>query len=124
MAKAKVSEVLAEFRKEIPGFISTDIVNLTDGISIGGGSSDPRFDSSVAAAYYANVMNSSKKALRAINPGLEQEDFLITTEKMTILIRTLHGSDYCHLLVVSNDSNLGICRLVLKKFEPQILNAL
>lgn len=124
MTKTKVSEVLMEFRKEIPGFISSDIVNLSDGISIGGGSIDPKFDSSVGAAYYANVMTSSIKALAAINPALVQEDFLITTEKMIILIRALKGSGYCHLLVTSHDSNLGICRLVLKKYEPQLVNAL
>jgi predicted regulator of Ras-like GTPase activity (Roadblock/LC7/MglB family) len=124
MAKAKVSEVLAEFRKEIPGFISSDIVSLADGISIGGGSVDPRFDSSVASAYYANVMTSTLKTVAAIDPKIEVEDFLITTEKMIVLIRILKGSDYCHLLAASHDSNLGICRLVLKKYEPQFISAL
>jgi len=120
MAKGKISEILEDFRKEVSGFISTDVVSLTDGISIGGGSIDPKFDSSVASAYYAAVVSAYIKAIEAIDPTLEPEDLLITTDKMTILLRILGSTGYSHGLAVTNESNLGICRLVMKKFESVI----
>jgi len=124
MAKSKISETLENFRKEIPGFISTDVVNLIEGISIGGGSVDPKFDSSVASAYYATVVTSYLKALEAIDPTLESEDLLITTDKMSLLIRVLGSTGYYHGVAVTNDSNLGICRLVMKKFESAIVKSI
>jgi len=124
MAKGKILEILEDFRKEIPGFISTDIASLNDGISIGGGSIDPKFDSSVASAYYATVGSAFIKAIEAIDPTLEPEDLLITTDKMIILMRILGSTGYYHVLAVMNESNLGICRLVMKKFESPIEKAI
>jgi predicted regulator of Ras-like GTPase activity (Roadblock/LC7/MglB family) len=124
MAKSKISEILEDFRKEIPGFISTDVVSLTDGISIGGGSIDPKFDSSVASAYYAAVVTAYIKAIEAIDPSLEAEDLLITTDKMTILLRVLGSTGYFQTLAVTNESNLGICRLVMKKFENILVKSM
>jgi predicted regulator of Ras-like GTPase activity (Roadblock/LC7/MglB family) len=124
MAKSKISEILEDFRKEIPGFISTEVVSLVDGISIGGGSIDSKFDSSVASAYYATVASAYIKAIEAIDPTLEPEDLLITTDKMSILLRVLGTTGYYHSLAVTNESNLGICRLVMKKVENVLVKAM
>jgi len=74
MAENTVEELLKLFQADIPEFVSTDIVNIEDGMSVGGGSIDPNFDSSVASAYYADVTKAMIKAIEAIDPGLETED--------------------------------------------------
>lgn len=124
MAKSKISEILEDFRKEIPGFISTDVVNMSDGISIAGGSIDPKFDASVAAAYYSTVANAFLKTIDAIDPSMEAEDLLITTDKLLVLLRVLGKTGYFHGLAVAIDSNLGMCRLIMKKYESIIEKAM
>lgn len=124
MAKGKLNEIIEDFKKEVPGFISTDVVSLADGLSIGGGSIDPNFDSSIASAYYATVASAYVKTCHAIDTTLEPEDILITTDKLCILIRLLKDSGYYHGLAVSLDSNLGICRLLMKKYEETLIKAM
>ena len=124
MAKGKMDELLESFKKEIPGFISTDVVNISDGLSIGGGSIDPKFDASIAAAYYATVASAYIKTCHAIDATMEPEDILITTDQMIILIRVIANNTFFHGLAVTPESNLGMCRLIMKKYEEEIIKAL
>jgi len=124
MVKNKVEELLELFRADVPEFISTDVVNIEEGISIGGGSADPSFDSTVASAYYSNVAKAMVKAINAINPELEAEDLLITTDGIYILIRLLGDKGYYHVLAMTKKGNLGIARVVMKKYEQRIIELL
>jgi predicted regulator of Ras-like GTPase activity (Roadblock/LC7/MglB family) len=124
MAKGKINEILEDFKKEVPGFISTDVVTIADGLSVGGGSIDPKFDASIASAYYATVASAYIKTCHAIDATMEPEDLLITTDKLIIIVRVLANQDYFHGLAITPDSNLGMCRLVMKKYEDAILKAL
>lgn len=124
MAKGKLNEVVESFKKEVPGFISTDIVGLADGLSIAGGSIDPNFDASIAAAYYATVASAYIKTCHAIDTTLVPEDLLFTTDKMCLLMRILPGETHFFGLAVSLDSNLGICRILMKKYEDLIMKAM
>jgi predicted regulator of Ras-like GTPase activity (Roadblock/LC7/MglB family) len=121
---SKLDEILSTFRNEIDGFISTDIVGITDGMSIGGGSIIPNFDSSVASAEFAAVTNSAIRALRSLGTD-KLEDILFTTDNMYIIVRLLTGSQYyLGLAINKTNGNLGRSRLVMKNFEPKLLEAL
>ena len=124
MAKGKMDEVLENFRKEIQGFISCDVVNISDGLSIGGGSIDPKFDASIAAAYYATVASAYVKTCHAIDKTMEPEDMLITTDQMLLLMRVIANNNYFFGLAVTPDSNLAMCRLIMKKYEDEIVKAI
>lgn len=121
---SKLDEVLTAFRNEVDGFISTDIVGIIDGISIGGGSIIPNFDSSVASAEFAAVTNSSIRALRSLGND-RLEDVLFTTDNMYIIIRLISGSEYYHGLAINKaNGNLGRSRLIMRNFEHKILEAM
>ena len=124
MAKGKMDEVLESFRKEIPGFIANDVVNISEGFSIAGVSIDPKFDSAIAAAYYATVASACIKTCHAIDKTMELEDMLITTDQMLLLMRVVANNTYFFGLAVTPDSNLGICRLIMKKYEDEIVKAI
>ncbi len=116
-----IDDIIQEFRSEIPSFISTDIVHIDSGMSIGGGSVDPNFDASVASASYAEVVKTNRRALDllGLNPH-STEDILITTDSAYLLIRLL-GLDYYHGLAISRDGNLGLSRAIIKKYAPRFL---
>lgn len=117
-------KVLETFRQEVPEFVSTDIVNIESGLSIGGGSTDPDFDASVAAASYAEVVKANSRALELLGlGGNTTEDILISTERVYILIRPM-GADYYQVLAVGRRGNLGLARAIMKKYEPKLLAAI
>ncbi|MBP7733550.1 MAG: hypothetical protein KA140_07310 [Caldisericia bacterium] len=121
---SKLDDVLTDFRNEIDGFVSTDIVGITDGISIAGGSIIPNFDSSVASAEFAAVTNSSMRALRSLGND-KLEDILFTTDNLYIIVRIFSGSEYYHGLAINKaNGNLGRSRLIMKNFEHKILEAM
>ena len=124
MANAKLNELIEEFKKQVPGFISTDIVSLEDGLSVAGGSIDPNFDSSIASAYYATVASAFEKTCNAIDKTLEPDDILISTDKFYILIRLLSDTGYYHGLAAKLDTNVGMCRLLMKKYGDAFIKAL
>jgi predicted regulator of Ras-like GTPase activity (Roadblock/LC7/MglB family) len=119
----RLQQLLDEFRDEVPEFVSTDVVNVESGLSIGGGSVDPNFDASVAAACSAEVVKSNRRSLELLGLGADStEDILISTRKVYLLIRML-GAEYYHVLAVSRKGNLGLARAIMKKHEPRLLSA-
>ena len=124
MKIASLPEILQAFRVDVPGFVSTDIVEVESGLSISGGSIDPSFDASVAAASYSEVVKSNSRALELLSMDPSStEDILITTKSTYFLIRTL-GSSHYHLLAISRQGNLGLARVIMKRYEAQFLQAI
>jgi predicted regulator of Ras-like GTPase activity (Roadblock/LC7/MglB family) len=121
---SRLEDVLNRFREEVPEFVSTDIVHIESGLSIGGGSIESDFDASVAAASYAEVVKANSRALDLLGLGQgSAEDILVTTKTVHLLIRML-GGEYYQVLVVSRRGNLGLARVLMKKYEPRLLEAL
>lgn len=121
---AQLDDLLLKFREETDGFISTDIVGIADGISIGGGSIVPNFDSTAASAEFATVTQSILRALRTLgNDNLE--DVLVTTDNAYILLRILQNNKFYHGLAISKTKgNLGRARLIMKNYDPLLSNAI
>jgi predicted regulator of Ras-like GTPase activity (Roadblock/LC7/MglB family) len=119
----KIDAILEAFRQEVPGFISTDLVNVESGLSLGGATQDPDFDSSIAAASFAEVVKANRQALDLLRRQADEvEDILITTRQLHVLIRLL-GSDFCHVLAVSRRGDLGLARAIMRKYLPALLQA-
>jgi predicted regulator of Ras-like GTPase activity (Roadblock/LC7/MglB family) len=121
---SRLQEILDRFRDEVPEFVSTDVVNIESGLSIGGGSSDVGFDSSLASATSAEVVKANRNALELLGLGADStEDILISTESVYLLIRML-GEEYYHVLAVRRKGNLGLSRAIMKKHQPRLMAAL
>jgi predicted regulator of Ras-like GTPase activity (Roadblock/LC7/MglB family) len=120
----KLNEVLAKFRAEVPHFVSTDIVHIESGLSLGGESIDPNFNSSLASACYAVVVKSNAQALDLLGLGAQSsEDILISSRDSYLLIRML-GEEHFHGLAITKQSAFGYARSVMKKYEPLLLEAI
>jgi predicted regulator of Ras-like GTPase activity (Roadblock/LC7/MglB family) len=121
---SKLEEIIQKFRQEIPHFIATDVVNIETGLSVAGGSVDPDFDASVAAACYAEVTKSNKQALDLLGlGGHTTEDILVSTREAYLLLRLI-GNDHFHGLAITKHGALGYARSVMKKYEPKLLEAI
>lgn len=126
--KSNLDLMIEKFRSEVPEFVSTDIVEIETGLSVGGGSIFPdSFDSSVASALFAEVVKANQRAMEALggdaNVGTV-EDILITTSKSYVLLLVYPNRKYYHGLAITRQGNLAFARIVMRKFQADIIKAL
>ncbi len=125
-AMPNLDEILVKFKGEIPEFMATAVVNLETGLYIAGIASDTRFDYQVASALYSEVIKAHEKGAEMLGGEEvlgETEDILITMEKVYILLRKL-GKKHYHGLAITRKGNLGLSRVIMKKYEPFLMEAL
>ena len=119
---AKLEQVIQQFKNELGGdFVSTDVVGM-DGISIAGGSVDPNFSASDAAARFAEIMKLGVKVSKKIDIG-KVDDNLVTTNKNYIISRFLGDGSYYWVVVVTSNATLGTLRMLMNEFAPQMWDA-
>jgi predicted regulator of Ras-like GTPase activity (Roadblock/LC7/MglB family) len=120
---SKLEQVIQQFKSELGGdFVSTDVVGM-DGISIAGGSVDPNFSASDAAARFAEVMKLAVKVSKKIDIG-KVDDNLVTTDKNYIISRFLGDGSYYWVVVVTSNATLGTLRMLMNEFSPQMWDAI
>lgn len=124
MDKNKLNQALDSIRKEIPGCIVVGLTRFDDGINIANASNDPNFDVTTATAYGTNSIKTAMKVIQVINPKLHAEESLLTSEKMHFLIRMLPEKGVWLGIGLALTSNLGIARVVVKKYEDTIFRNL
>ncbi len=118
----KLEDVIQRFRMEVgPVFISTDIVG-TDGISIGGGSIIPNFDSTEACGRGAIAYNLCLKVVEKLQMG-EFKEGLMTSDKIYMLTMKINESYYWGM-AVARQAILGNIRMLVKEYMPQIIEAI
>jgi predicted regulator of Ras-like GTPase activity (Roadblock/LC7/MglB family) len=119
----KLEQVIQQFKSEIGSdLVSTDVVGM-DGMSIAGGSADPNFSASDAAARFAEIMKLAVKVSNKISAG-KVDDNLVTTNKNYIISRFLGDGSFYWVVVVTSNATLGTLRMLMNEYAPQLLNAI
>jgi predicted regulator of Ras-like GTPase activity (Roadblock/LC7/MglB family) len=119
-----LDEVLEEFEQDVNNFISTDVVDLESGMSMGGRSVDPDFDGSVASAAFSEVVKSYKEAFDMLDMDPDSlQDILGTAEDVLVLTRIIGDRTYYHGLAITKDGNLALARKTMQKYEDRIVDA-
>jgi len=126
VAGGGLETLIDRFCREVEGFIATSVVRRRNGSQVGGRSADPRLDAAAAAGSYASVVESHFAAVKKLGAGAAwgpTEDILISTTNTYLLIRLL-GDHHYHWLAVSSESNLALCRLLMRSYEASLLSRL
>jgi CheY-like chemotaxis protein/predicted regulator of Ras-like GTPase activity (Roadblock/LC7/MglB family) len=119
-----LNAVLEEFKNEVPNFISAEVVSIDDGIPIVAISSDPKFDSSVAAAYFTEVLKANKKAIEALKKGREVEEMVVMTDDFFLIVRIFPYTRFFLSLAIGKEGNWGMARMIIKKYEDKFVGLL
>lgn len=126
VGSSRVDELIERFTKEIPEFVSTEIVEIVTGLPISSRSAEPDFDTAMASAY-AEVVKANEKGLQALG-GTETvgttEEIVVITDKVYILITVLGDTGYYHGLAIKRSGNLGLSRVLMKKYAPLFIEAI
>jgi predicted regulator of Ras-like GTPase activity (Roadblock/LC7/MglB family) len=121
---ASLDDVLKEFSDDVDNFISTDVVDIESGMSMGGRSADPDFDGSVAAAAFSDVVKAYKKAFDLLEMDPDSlQDILGTADDVLVLTRIIGDGSYYHGLAISKDGNLALARKTMEQYEDRIVEA-
>jgi predicted regulator of Ras-like GTPase activity (Roadblock/LC7/MglB family) len=120
---AKLDQVIQQFRGEMGAdFISMDVVGK-DGMSIGGGSIDPNFNSTDASARLSMVMELASKASGKVGMG-KVEDNLTTTDKAYVIARFIGDGSYFWELAVTRNASLGAVRMMMNDYADRLWEAI
>lgn len=122
-SSSRLDAVIQQFRLEFGAdLISTEVVGM-DGISIAGGSDDPAYDSTEAAARFSTVMKLAVKASSRVGMG-RVEDNLTTTDKTYIIARFIGDGSYYWGVTVTRFATLGSVRMVMNEYAARVWEAI
>jgi DNA-binding response OmpR family regulator/predicted regulator of Ras-like GTPase activity (Roadblock/LC7/MglB family) len=116
-----ITVLLEELEREIPDVIAAAVVSIDEGVSLVATTNDPAFDVDIVAAYYAEVIKTNEKALKALQKGPMLEEVLVTTDAFYLYVKPLQGTRFYVGLVMAQQGNVGIARTVMKRYEKRFL---
>jgi CheY-like chemotaxis protein/predicted regulator of Ras-like GTPase activity (Roadblock/LC7/MglB family) len=121
---SSINGILKELTGEVPELIAAEIVSIDEGVSLVATTNDQAFDPDVAAAYYAEVVKINEKALEVLKKGGKLEEVLLTTDAFYLILRMLPDTRFYVGLAVTRRGNVGMARMVIRKFETRFVEAL
>jgi DNA-binding response OmpR family regulator/predicted regulator of Ras-like GTPase activity (Roadblock/LC7/MglB family) len=123
-----VLAVLDRVRAEVSYFLSTDVVALASGVSVGsltldGQEPTPDDSSEAAAILFAEMLHTSRRAVELLGLGGAVEDVLLTVPGGHVILRAL-GAHYFQRLTIGRQGTPGHARVILGRHAPALLDAL
>lgn len=121
---SQLDDILREFSDDVSNFISTDVVDVESGMSMGGYSADPEFDGSVASAAFSDVIKAYRRAfdLLEMDPDSIQE-LLGRSDDVLVVTRLIGDRSFYHGLAITRDGNLALARKNMQSYEDRIVDA-
>ena len=121
---SSINVIMEELTREIPDCIAAEVVSIDDGTPIVATSHDPTFDPDIAAAYFAEVVKITEKALEVLRKGRRLEEVLLTTDEFYLIVRILPNTRFYVGLAMAKKGNVGMARMVMKTYEKRIVETL
>ena len=119
-----ITVLLEELEREIPDVIAAEVVSIDEGVPLVATTNDPAFDVDVIAAYYAEVIKTNEKALEILKRGGKLEEVLLTTDEFYLIVRILPDTRFYVGLAIAMKGNVGMARMVLKRYEKRFLETI
>lgn len=116
---AKISDIMEQFATEVDGFVASAIYDPTTGQGLVDKSIIEGFDTSIPNAYSSEIIKENEKAMAALKLNAKVIDFLMTTDKMYLIMRSIEGTKYYQGCAIQKTGNLGMTREIMKKYEPK-----
>ncbi len=125
MSTEFITFFLNEMKTKVPGFIAASINEIETGKSHGAISVDRNFDPTLASSYNLNVVRTKLQVIKALKLDQEIDDILITLTNHIHIIALSPSKNYMiYLAADSKRSNLGMTRLLIKKYKKEVEDSL
>ncbi|MCD6532199.1 hypothetical protein J7K99_07130 [bacterium] len=120
MAAKKLQAILDQMAEQLSDFIATAVVD-PDGLPIAG-TGKTNIDISVPSGMFSQAKQQIDKAFEVSGWGTTQE-YLFSGDDTIVMLMSLAQEHYLWISVDSS-ANFGMTRAIIKKFLPQIKEAL
>lgn len=124
MDKEKIQKALEGIQREVPGCIMVGLAKFKDGSPIAYVNKNPNIDPLVAMKSGSRSVSTAMKAVQILNPKTQAEESLLTTEVIQFLIRMYPEKGAWFALGLTLDANLGMARIIIKKYFDQFYQEL
>jgi len=114
--------VLKNLQEMVPGAVAATFAG-TDGIGIALYHVDPNYDSAVADAELAGLLQVAGRAGESLGLG-EVEESILTTPKGTVVLKGVGKEFYIGLLLQGPSPNLGLARLHLRRVAAELAQSI
>jgi len=121
---SSLTVIVEELSREIPDSIAVEVASIDDGTPLVAAAHDPTYDPDTAAAYYAEVVKTTEKALEVLKKGRKLEEVLLTTDECYLIVRILPGTRFSVGAAIAKEGNIGMARMVMKKYEKRFIETL
>jgi hypothetical protein len=121
--KEVLNGIFENARKEMPELLAIGIVNSEDGMALAESKIDPNFKADEANAYGNKAVNACKKAGKAMSQKNELIEVMMIIPGIFLMFRIIGPKYWCGIALAPN-ANIGITRVLLKKFEEELMKAL
>lgn len=116
---ADIPEVLDRLRSEIPFFLAGAVIDGETGMPVASVIEIDQLDIDAASAFCKQVATSCSHSLHSLGQAAQQlEEVTMTTVDNYILVRALNGGAFFLYLLIDGRGNVGMARLVAKRYLP------
>jgi len=119
---SKLDQLLQDIHNELGADLQFIEIVGSDGLSIAN-ANYVNIDTSAAAARFSMVARLAAKVADKLDLG-DVEDDLISTNAGMVLINELGDGSYIALIGLAKDAPLGVARMLIKDYDPQLWDAI
>jgi len=121
--KEVLNGIFENARKEMPELLAMGISKFEDGLMLAEWKIDPSFKADEAGAYGNKAVIACKKAGKAMSQKNELIEVMMIIPGIFLMFRII-GPKYWMGIALAPNANIGITRVLLKKFEEELMKAL
>jgi len=121
-AVSDIPEILERLRFEIPNFLAAMVVEGKTSMPIAALSDAPGLDLETVSAFYRDLIRSAQDALRAMGKESDSplDEVLISSREEYVLLKTLCAGSHFLYLLIDQDANPGMAKVVVRRYLEQL----
>jgi serine/threonine protein kinase/predicted regulator of Ras-like GTPase activity (Roadblock/LC7/MglB family) len=120
----ELDALLEELAKDLPGFISANVVDMQNASEVAAYTRNSDFQVSNISRAYTSFVQSNRDALDLLGADpLGTTDIVVATSDMYLVARELSQDHYMGV-ALKKDANLSLARQIVETYESTVLDAL
>lgn len=125
MAEA-ISDILKEMKMRLPNCLGVAVYSLNDGLTIAEDINYPDHDPDYTSAIHVSIWNTIKDLILLLPEGLSGKvnNILLEVKSAYFQLEMAGNEELLILAGIEHKENLGMLRVMLKKYIPRITKSL
>jgi hypothetical protein len=119
-----IFELLSAIASEIPGCISTSVVDIESGMSLAAITRQDSLSAAGADAFHCDVYRSLQRAASALEGQQHPEAIVIMSQRAVFISLPFGGTPYFWHVVTPLDTTIGFTQALMRKYYHQVDHSL